>query len=228
MLADWERESSRAAPSRCSPRCATWSRRTWPTPGCSISPASQRIRAVKPPIPNSYWVEPGRCWRANIRTAAVQSATRARIEALLRAGVRCFIDLTEAARTARLQRAAARGRRRTTSFPLPDHSVPRNRAADARGAGSAAGRSPLGRTAVYVHCRAGIGRTGITIGCYLREQGESADGALAELNRLWQQNARAARWPSTPETRRAGTVHPRLAAAGEPDGARAGSATVDA
>jgi ADP-ribosyl-[dinitrogen reductase] hydrolase len=56
------------------------------------------------------------------------------------------------------------------------------------------------RAAVYVHCRAGIGRTGITIGCYLREQGEPAAAALAELNRLWQQNARAARWPSIPET----------------------------
>ena len=40
----------------------------------------------------------------------------------------------------------------------------------------------------------------MTVGCYLRELGEPGDAALAELNRLWQQNARAAGWPEVPET----------------------------
>jgi ADP-ribosylglycohydrolase len=85
------------------------------------------------------------------------------------------------------------------SFPFPDHSVPRT-AQQMREVQNMLGKLAAAGTPVYVHCRAGIGRTGITIGCYLREQGESAESALSGLNRLWQQNARAARWPSIPET----------------------------
>jgi ADP-ribosyl-[dinitrogen reductase] hydrolase len=53
---------------------------------------------------------------------------------------------------------------------------------------------------VYLHCRAGIGRTGMVAGCYLAEEGAGGEAALAELNRLWQQCARSAQWPSVPET----------------------------
>jgi hypothetical protein len=53
---------------------------------------------------------------------------------------------------------------------------------------------------IYVHCRAGIGRTGTTVGCYLVEQGLSGEAALAELNRLWQFCARSVTWPEVPQT----------------------------
>jgi ADP-ribosyl-[dinitrogen reductase] hydrolase len=53
---------------------------------------------------------------------------------------------------------------------------------------------------VYLHCRAGIGRTGMTIGCLLAESGYPGEAALEELNRLWQQSQRARQWPSIPET----------------------------
>jgi ADP-ribosylglycohydrolase len=52
----------------------------------------------------------------------------------------------------------------------------------------------------YVHCRAGIGRTGTVIGCLLAERGLRGDAALDELNRLWQQSSLARTWPSVPET----------------------------
>jgi ADP-ribosylglycohydrolase len=153
---------------------------------------------VKLPIPNSYWVEPGRVLAGEHPDGGSPGATRTRIEALLDAGVRCFIDLTENDElpdySALLPAGVA-----YHSFAFPDHSVPRN-PRQMREVQDTLRDLTLAGTTVYVHCRAGIGRTGITIGCYLREQGESADGALAELNRLWQQNARAARWPSTPET----------------------------
>ncbi len=54
---------------------------------------------------------------------------------------------------------------------------------------------------VYVHCRMGIGRTGTVLGCLLVEQGLSGEAALDELNRAWQQCARAERWATIPETR---------------------------
>jgi ADP-ribosylglycohydrolase len=57
---------------------------------------------------------------------------------------------------------------------------------------------------VYLHCRAGIGRTGMAVGCYLSEEGERGTGAgkaaLAALNKLWKQNARSRHWTKVPET----------------------------
>jgi protein-tyrosine phosphatase len=42
---------------------------------------------------------------------------------------------------------------------------------------------------VYVHCIGGIGRTGITVGCYLARHGLSGEEALLELENLRQQAA---------------------------------------
>ena len=58
----------------------------------------------------------------------------------------------------------------------------------------------LGRC-VYVHCRAGIGRTGLVIGCFLAEEEQNGKSALKRLNRLWRQSARAESWPKVPQTR---------------------------
>lgn len=127
-----------------------------------------------------------------------EHATRARLEALLGAGVRCFVNLTEPDELPDYSDLLPAGIG-YHAFPLPDHSVPRS-AQQMRAIQDALGELLAADTPVYVHCRAGIGRTGITVGCYLREQGETPQGALAELNRLWQQNARAARWPTVPET----------------------------
>jgi len=53
---------------------------------------------------------------------------------------------------------------------------------------------------VYVHCRAGIGRTGTVVGCYLAEQGLDGSEALSQLNRLWRQCARSASFARVPQT----------------------------
>ncbi|MGH8322482.1 MAG: ADP-ribosylglycohydrolase family protein, partial [Steroidobacteraceae bacterium] len=53
---------------------------------------------------------------------------------------------------------------------------------------------------VYVHCRAGIGRTGMVVGCFLVEHGLAGEAALEELNRLWQHCERSQIWGSVPET----------------------------
>jgi ADP-ribosylglycohydrolase len=153
---------------------------------------------VKSPIPNSYWVEPGRLLAGEHPDGGNEAATRARLDALMAAGVRSFIDLTGPDEVPGYQPLLP-PQVAYENFPIPDHSVPRS-TQQMREVQIALERLTIAHAAVYVHCRAGIGRTGLTIGCYLREQGESAAAALAELNRLWQQNARAARWPSIPET----------------------------
>jgi ADP-ribosylglycohydrolase len=54
---------------------------------------------------------------------------------------------------------------------------------------------------VYVHCRAGIGRTGMVVACHLIDHGGLApDAALIRLNELWQDNHRSHTWPDVPET----------------------------
>ena len=53
---------------------------------------------------------------------------------------------------------------------------------------------------VYVHCRAGIGRTGTVVGCLLAERGMQGQATIDELNRLWQQCRRSRSWPFIPET----------------------------
>ena len=52
---------------------------------------------------------------------------------------------------------------------------------------------------VYVHCWAGIGRTGMVVGCYLTRYGYNGDQALKKLQQLWQQCAKSD-FQQTPET----------------------------
>jgi ADP-ribosyl-[dinitrogen reductase] hydrolase len=153
---------------------------------------------MKPPLPNSYWVEPGRLLAGEHPAGNDAASTRERIDVLVAAGVRAFIDLTEP-HELEPYRALLSADVGYENFPIPDHALPRS-PQQMREVQVALERAMGATGVVYVHCRAGIGRTGVTIGCYLREQGESPQGAMVELNRLWQQNARAARWPSIPET----------------------------
>jgi ADP-ribosylglycohydrolase len=152
---------------------------------------------MKPPLPHSYWVEPGHLLAGEHPDGGNEGTTRARLETLVAAGVRHFIDLTQPHELAPYRDLLPAGVS-YGNFPMQDHSLPESQQQmrDLQQAVAAA----MKRGGVYIHCRAGIGRTGVAVGCYLREQGESATGALAELNRLWQQSVRAASWPTIPET----------------------------
>ena len=52
---------------------------------------------------------------------------------------------------------------------------------------------------VYVHCWAGVGRTGTVVGCLLREQGFAADEALALIARKWRAMDKRGVHPRSPE-----------------------------
>src|SRR5688500_7328102 len=79
------------------------------------------------------------------------------------------------------------------------HHVPRDRDPHAEALATSHSALPGGRR-LYVHCRAGIGRTGTAIACHLIEQGLSPDAALIRLNELWRDNERSHTWPDVPET----------------------------
>jgi protein tyrosine/serine phosphatase len=53
---------------------------------------------------------------------------------------------------------------------------------------------------VYLHCWAGVGRTGTVVGCYLVRHGLSGQEALDRIATLWQGMEKRYRAPQSPET----------------------------
>jgi ADP-ribosylglycohydrolase len=150
------------------------------------------------PLPNSYWVLPGRLLAGEHPGAAGAELAQARVARLLEAGVRCFIDLTHPAEMPPYA-ASLPAEVDYLRKPIRDHGVPDEPGHMADTLTCLRQALQAGRT-VYLHCRAGIGRTAMVAACLLVEQGRSGAEALSELNRRWQQSARAQQWPLVPET----------------------------
>lgn len=150
------------------------------------------------PLPNSYWVVPGRLLAGEYPATNVLAETDARIERLLQAGIDTFVDLTAPGELPPYHPSlpfSIEYERR----PIKDHGIPENfQQMDEIVAVIA--DALRRRRAVYVHCRAGIGRTGTTMACVLADGGLSSQGALDKLNLLWAQSARSFDYSTVPET----------------------------
>ncbi len=154
------------------------------------------------PIPNSYWVIPGRLLAGEHPSGGSEfspgGAAGSRLEQMLKARIDSFIDLTEEGELPDYSRQLPE-HVHYRRFAIADMSVPYN--VPQTRAILAAIRSALAnQRRVYVHCRAGIGRTGLVVGCFLTEEEDSGRKAIARLNRLWRQSARAETWPEVPQT----------------------------
>lgn len=154
--------------------------------------------AVVPPLANSYWVIPSRLLAGEHPFGKDPYEAQDRLASLRGAGIDGFIDLTDKGECPAYQRLL-RGNEAYVRHPIADQGVPADDAQmqliiDAIRNGLAGGRR------LYVHCRAGIGRTGLVIGCFLAQQGLDGRSALRELNRLWQQSERSKSWVSVPQT----------------------------
>jgi hypothetical protein len=120
------------------------------------------------PHRDCYWVLPGRL------IAGAYPALH--LDALLDAGIDCFVDLTRGGESRALYAADAEGRARWHGFAITDFSTPgielMRRIVDTI-------EDELARGAcVYLHCHAGVGRTGTAVGCWLVEQGFTGGEAL--------------------------------------------------
>jgi ADP-ribosylglycohydrolase len=160
--------------------------------------ASSLATPAQLPLANSYWVLPGQLLAGEYPGGATPEATRVRLQRLLAAGIDCFVDLTRPGEIAPYESELPAGIEYRRA-PITDHAVPKKRAQMTAILAALSRALGSGRR-VYLHCRAGIGRTGTVAGCLLVERGMAGEEALAELNRLWQQSARASQWQSVPET----------------------------
>jgi len=156
------------------------------------------------PVPGSYWVVPGRLLVGEHPGSQSRADTMDRLRRFLRAGVTCFVDLTEPRELPSydglLPFATPAGRRiEYLREPIPDHSVPGARDVMSRILDSLDQALEAGHV-VYLHCRAGIGRSAMTAGCWLASRPEVNGDALERLQDLWQQSAQSEVWPTVPET----------------------------
>jgi ADP-ribosyl-[dinitrogen reductase] hydrolase len=181
--------------------------RAMDAPGDTMSGHQFPAEPVATPLPesirNCYWVIGGRLLAGMHPWSESRSGTLARLRELKTLGIDVVIDLTEGAEVsgygAEYPTLLASFGITHQRFGLPDHGVPADpgavtRALDAIDAALDAGQ----RT--YVHCRAGIGRTGLMIGCWLARHGPAGEAAYARLNSLWGASRLASTWPRVPET----------------------------
>lgn len=159
---------------------------------------SSAVKLPAPPIPNSYWVLHPGVLAGEHPSGAGDTATRERLELLFAAGVNSFLDLTKPGEcTSYLPFLPADVE--YDNRPLTDHGVPESTEQMQDTLAVVHDALRRGRT-LYVHCRAGIGRTGTVIGCLLADRGARGPAALEALNELWQQCGRSRSWLSVPET----------------------------
>jgi Dual specificity phosphatase, catalytic domain len=153
---------------------------------------------VNRPLPNSYWVIPGRLLAGEYPIGIDYSDARTRLSRFREAGINSFIDLTEKGELPDYRHLLPVHTKYLRS-PIGDTRVPKN-AQQVLELLSAIHAAIKAKRCLYVHCRQGIGRTGLVIGCYLADNGGDGKLALEELNRLWAQSERAANWPTVPQT----------------------------
>jgi protein-tyrosine phosphatase len=157
----------------------------------AIFPQGMKPRKRKAgPTDSSYWVLVGSVLAGEYPRAWSRFQLKAKLRRLLGAGVTYFLDLTEEdekgleSYVPLLQEQAARLGTPVVyrRFPIPDFAVPEvaqvRLVLDEMSAALAAGQG------LYVHCFAGLGRTGVILGCYLVRRGYSGPEALRLLARV--------------------------------------------
>jgi hypothetical protein len=157
------------------------------------------------PIPGSYWVIPGQFLAGEYPGGFDRAVTRSNMTAFLDAGIDTFFNLTGenelpdyadilTEEAENYERQVFHNRFSITDRGLPSHT---NMIAilDSIDQSLADGHK------LYLHCWAGIGRTGTTVGCFLVRHGLSGAEALEKLDGLYRTSAQSKHYSHSPETR---------------------------
>jgi protein-tyrosine phosphatase len=144
------------------------------------------------PFEDAYWVVPGRLLAGPHPSGGSREATARRTLALVDAGIRCIVNLTMSQEERPGDRYEEAAREISDLLGLEVHCV-RYALWDGTCPSEGAVRELLdavdaclaGGLPVYVHCMAGLGRTGVVAGCYVARHGlASGRRALRHLARL--------------------------------------------
>jgi hypothetical protein len=168
-------------------------------------------------VVHAWWVRPGSVLAGEYPGAVDAPRAREKLDVLVDAGIRTFVDLTTphdrlAPYEAVLgEVAAARDLDlRRLSFPIPDVSVIDDDGYTPITSAIEAARS---RGGVYVHCWGGVGRTGTVVGCLLADEGLGYDEIVARISHLRRGSAKDGR--RAPETsEQSGVIRRRVEARG--------------
>lgn len=141
------------------------------------------------PYADSYWVVPEKVMAGEYPGAFGEENTRKRIQSLLKCGVRAFIDLTQPGDShypysaLLYQEADDYGFEvHWKNFPIPDLGVPSVQTV--RAVLDEIDQAVVEGRISYVHCLAGIGRTGTIVGCYLVRHGHPPSSVIPYIATL--------------------------------------------
>ncbi|MHB0988356.1 MAG: protein-tyrosine phosphatase family protein [Bellilinea sp.] len=141
------------------------------------------------PFPNAYWVVPGKLMAGDYPDEMEPHQTRQKILRMLQMGITCFIDLTLPGDVSTSyhpilkEEAADLGidvdiyEHRIEDFGIPQPL-------EMKAILDEIDRALEAEKVVYIHCLAGLGRTGTVVGCYLVRHGEEGEAALQKLTDL--------------------------------------------
>ena len=194
------------------------------SPGFDIDQESRGDGASRP-FGNSYWLWTGRLLAGEHPGLAGLATMHDRLAALAQAGITLFVDLTspqdpvpqymplhlplpltgnKSAIQAPSEASAPPptkdlGTAQRIQHPITDFGVPSVPGMEAILSDIQTALDQGGK--VYLHCRAGIGRTGTVAATWLVSQGMSAQQALDLLAQKWRVVDKYAQEPHSPETK---------------------------
>jgi hypothetical protein len=151
--------------------------------------------ALPRPFTQCYWLLPGRVLAGEHPARQGLPDVAERLQALQRAGVTHFVDLSSPHDRLPVYEPLLAQR---LAHPVIDFGIPTPQGL--RDTLDSIALALQGGGVVYIHCKAGVGRTGTVAACLLVEAGYTPDQALALLQRKWQVAQQREHSPLTPET----------------------------